>query len=171
MAGLMQAQSVRQSRSRPGTIRPSVEARRVERQPVGAGKYQCVIGALTNVGAPVAQQLSQDNRNGVVRREVRVLGAIDPASGSHDSRTLIVPAARSTAPHRSARSSPYRSPEYSAVAHTPRSSTGKASINSAATSGARISTSRESGAGSSRSRVGLAPLRELLRGDRSPGAA
>ena len=64
------------------------------RQPVGAGKYQGVIGVLTGVEAPIAQQLAKDTRSGVIRREVRVLGAIDPSSGSHDSRTLIVPSAR-----------------------------------------------------------------------------
>lgn len=53
MAGLVQAQSIRQPGRRPGAIRPSVETRRVERQTVAAREDQGIVGALSCMGAAV----------------------------------------------------------------------------------------------------------------------
>lgn len=59
----------------------------------------------------VAVEVKRDLDRGMAhedreRLEVRVLGAMEPSIGSHDSRTLIVAASRSMAPQRSARNSP-----------------------------------------------------------------
>lgn len=59
MAGLVQAQSIRQPGRRPCAIRPPIEARRVERQAVSSREHQGIVGALISLRASAMQRLAQ----------------------------------------------------------------------------------------------------------------
>lgn len=98
VARLVESQTLGQSSLLPSPIGAAIEADGVERPPAFVPEHERIVAGHYPTRCRPRRRSRKAPGTDVVRCDVRVLGAMDPSIGSHDSRTRIVPASRPSVP-------------------------------------------------------------------------